>query len=148
VFLRTKGDEVALTWEAARERVDAIAGGLARLGLSRGDTIALLIGNRPEFALVDLGATMLGATPFSIYMQYTPEQIAFVVGDAGARILVCEQALLPGVLEAREQLPSSSTSSWSTARPPRASCRSPRSRGRTPASTWRRASRRSAARTC
>jgi long-subunit acyl-CoA synthetase (AMP-forming) len=105
VFLRTKGDEVALTWEAARERVDAIAGGLARLGLSRGDTIALLIGNRPEFALVDLGATMLGATPFSIYMQYTPEQIAFVVADAGARILVCEQALLPGVLEAREQLP-------------------------------------------
>jgi long-subunit acyl-CoA synthetase (AMP-forming) len=105
VFLRTKGDEVALTWEAARERVDAIAGGLARLGLSRGDTIALLIGNRPEFALVDLGATMLGATPFSIYMQYTPEQIAFVVGDAGARILVCEQALLPGVLEARKQLP-------------------------------------------
>ena len=105
VFLRTKGDEVALTWEATRERVDAIAGGLARLGLSRGDTIALLIGNRPEFALVDLGATMLGATPFSIYMQYTPEQIAFVVGDAGARILVCEQALLPGVLEARKQLP-------------------------------------------
>ena len=105
VFLRTKGDEVSLTWQAARERVDAIAGGLARLGLSRGDTIALLIGNRPEFALVDLGATMLGATPFSIYMQYTPEQIAFVVGDAGARILVCEQALLPGVLEAREQLP-------------------------------------------
>ena len=105
VFLRTKGDEVALTWAQTRERADALAGGLAALGLSRGDTVALLISNRPEFALADLAAMMLGACPFSIYMQYTPEQIAFVVGDAGARILICEQALLPGVLEAREQLP-------------------------------------------
>ncbi len=105
VFLRTKGDEVALTWAQTRERVDALARGLAGLGLSRGDTVALLISNRPEFALADLAAMMLGACPFSIYMQYTPEQIAFVVGDAGARILICDQVLLPGVLEARKELP-------------------------------------------
>jgi long-chain acyl-CoA synthetase len=105
VFLRTKDGEVSLTFAAARDRVDAIAQGLVGLGLAKGDTLALLIGNRPEFALCDLAATMVGATPFSIYMQYTPEQIAFVVGDADARILVCEQQFLAGVLEARKELP-------------------------------------------
>ncbi len=105
VFLRTKDDEVSLTFAEARDRIDAIAQGLAGLGLAKGDTLALLIGNRPEFALCDLAASMVGATPFSIYMQYTPEQIAFVVSDAGARILLCEQQFLAGVLEARAQLP-------------------------------------------
>ena len=38
-----------------------------------------MLGNRPEFHLADLAAVMLGATPFSIYMTYAPDQIAFVV---------------------------------------------------------------------
>ena len=105
VFLRTKEDEISLTFAQSLERIDAIAGGLAGIGLQKGDTCALLIGNRPEFALCDLAVTMTGAVPFSIYMQYTPEQIQFVVSDAGAKILVCEQQFLAGVLEARKQLP-------------------------------------------
>ena len=51
VAIRTKGDEVAWTWGELRERVDALAAGLAGLGLKRGDTVALLFGNRPEFHL-------------------------------------------------------------------------------------------------
>ena len=105
VFLRTKDDEVSLTYAQSLARIDAIAGGLAALGADKGQSVALLIGNRPEFALCDLAVTMTGATPFSIYMQYTPEQIAFVVSDAGARIMLCEQQFLAGVLEARKQLP-------------------------------------------
>src|SRR4051795_5515346 len=84
VAVRTKDDEVAWTWGELRERVDALAGGLAALGLQRGDTVALLLGNRPEFHLCDLAVMMVGATPFSIYIQYTPEQIAYVASDAGA----------------------------------------------------------------
>ena len=105
VFLRTKDDEVSLTFAQAAARIDAIAGGLAGLGVEKGDAVALLIGNRPEFALADLAVTMTGATPFSIYAQYTPEQIRFVASDAGARVLLCEQQFLPGVLEARKELP-------------------------------------------
>ena len=82
-----------------------MAGGLAGLGLARGETVALMLSNRPEFHLCDLAAMMLGAAPFSIYTTYTPEQIAYIVGDAGARILICEQQYLPRVLEARERLP-------------------------------------------
>ena len=105
VAIRTKEDAFTITWGKLRERVDALAGGLDRLGLKRGDTLALMLGNRPEFHLCDLAGMMLGATPFSIYNTYTPEQIRYLVTDADARILICEQEYLPRVLEAREGLP-------------------------------------------
>ena len=105
VAVRTKGDEIAWTWGELRERVDALAAGLAGLGLERGDTVALLFGNRPEFHLCDLAVVTAGATPFSIYMQYGPEQIRYVVTDAGARMIITEQQFLANVLEARKELP-------------------------------------------
>jgi len=105
VAIRTRGDEYTITWGELRERVDALAGGLARLGVHRGDTVALMLSNRPEFHLCDLAAMMLGATPFSIYTTYTPEQIGYVVADAGAKLLICEQQYLPQVREARRDLP-------------------------------------------
>jgi long-subunit acyl-CoA synthetase (AMP-forming) len=105
VAIRTRGDAVAWTWAELRERVDALAGGLARLGVGHGDTVALMLGNRPEFHLADLAVMFAGGTPFSIYQTYAPNQIAFVVSDAGARVLITEQQHLAAVLEAREELP-------------------------------------------
>ncbi len=102
---RTLDDSVSLTWAQTRERVDAIARGLAGLGLGRGDTVALMMCNRPEFNLCDLAAVTLGAAPFSIYLTSSPEQIRYVVADAGARLAIVEQAFLPVLLEAREELP-------------------------------------------
>jgi long-chain acyl-CoA synthetase len=105
VAIRTRGDEFTITWGELRERVDALAGGLAKLGVGHGDSVALLLTNRPEFHLCDLAVMMLGATPFSIYNTYTPEQIQYVVSDAGAKVLICEQQYLPQVREARASLP-------------------------------------------
>jgi long-subunit acyl-CoA synthetase (AMP-forming) len=105
VAIRTKGDAFTITWGQLRERVDALAGGLAGLGLAKGDSVALLFGNRPEFHLCDLAVMMVGGTPFSIYNTYAPNQIEYVVKDAGARILITEQSYLPQVLEARKSLP-------------------------------------------
>jgi long-chain acyl-CoA synthetase len=109
VALRTKDDEVSLTWAQLRNRVDALAGGLAGLGVKRGDTVALMLGNRPEFAIADLAALTLGATPFSIYQTFTPGQIAHVVGDAGAKLAIVEQAYLERFLAARAELPALET---------------------------------------
>ena len=64
-----------------------------------------MLSNRPEFHLCDLAAMMLGATPFSIYNTYTPEQIQYLLEDADAKIIICEQQTLPRVLEAREHVP-------------------------------------------
>ena len=105
VAIRTVDDAVSLTYAALARRVDALAGGLARLGVGRGDTVAIMLNNRPEFPLVDLAAVTLGATPFSIYQTLPPDQIAYVVGDAGARLAVVETAFLQPFLAARAELP-------------------------------------------
>jgi long-subunit acyl-CoA synthetase (AMP-forming) len=105
VAIRTADDSVTLTWIEVRERSRAIAGGLAGLGVSKGDTVALLLGNRPEFIPIDLAAVSLGAVPFSIYPTLTPEQIQYVLSDAGAAVAVVETGLLDGLLEAKQSLP-------------------------------------------
>ncbi len=105
VAIRTRQDAFTITWGELRERVDALAGGLAKLGLGRGDTLALMLSNRPEFHLCDLAGMTLGAASFSIYNTYTPEQIQYLVADAEAKVLICEQQYLPRVLEARSALP-------------------------------------------
>ena len=105
VAIRTADDAVAWTWDELAERVKRLAGGFAALGLEKGDTVALLLDNRPEFIPLDLAAISLGGVPFSIYQTSSPEQIAYVVADAGARIAVVEAAFLPQFLEARKELP-------------------------------------------
>jgi long-chain acyl-CoA synthetase len=105
VAIRTKEDAFTITWGQLQERVDALAGGLAELGVKRGDTLALMLSNRPEFHICDLAAMMLGAAPFSIYSTYTPDQIQYLMSDAEARVIVCEQQYLPQILEARKDLP-------------------------------------------
>jgi long-subunit acyl-CoA synthetase (AMP-forming) len=102
VALRTVDDSSSLTWKQVLDRVDAIAAGLAGLGIGRGDTVALMLGNRIEFNLVDLAAAMLGATPFSIYTTYPPGEVGYLLADAGARVAVTEQRLLPVVAGAAD----------------------------------------------
>jgi long-subunit acyl-CoA synthetase (AMP-forming) len=105
VAVRTADDSVSLTWSELLARVDAVAGGLAQLGVSRGETVAIMLGNRPEFHFVDLAAVTLGATPFSIYTTYPAGEIEYLCTDAEVHVLITEQAFLPSVLKAREQLP-------------------------------------------
>jgi long-subunit acyl-CoA synthetase (AMP-forming) len=92
--IRTKGDEFSCTWAEYADRVRALAGGLASLGVRKGDTVALMLVNRPEFHFADAAAMHLGAVAFSIYNTYTREQIEYLVGDAGNRVVVTEQAFL------------------------------------------------------
>ncbi len=105
VAIRTKDDEQTLTWAQWRQRARNLAGGLHRLGLRRGDTLAIMLGNRPEFHIVNIAAVTLGATPFSIYQTYAANQIEYLVSDAAARIAVVERQYLDRLLEARDNLP-------------------------------------------
>jgi long-subunit acyl-CoA synthetase (AMP-forming) len=88
-----------------RRRVHAIAGGFAGLGVSKGDTVALMMNNRPEFIPVDLAAVSLGAVPFSIYQTAAPEQIEYVISDAGARVIVVEESFLALIEGIKQNLP-------------------------------------------
>ncbi len=103
VALRTLGGATSLTWGQYAERVRSIASGLAGLGVRPGDTVALMLSNRPEFHLVDTAALHLGATPFSVYNTSTIETIRYLFDNAENRVVVCEEAFVPVLLEARAQ---------------------------------------------
>jgi long-subunit acyl-CoA synthetase (AMP-forming) len=90
VALRTADGSLELTWAQYAARVQRIAAGLWSLGVRRGDTVALLMGNRPEFNLCDTAAVHLGATPFSIYSTSAPEQIAYLLANAKPRVVIAE----------------------------------------------------------
>ncbi|MEU7914234.1 AMP-dependent synthetase/ligase [Microbispora bryophytorum] len=77
-----------LTYAEARRRVLQIAAGYAALGVRPGDAVALMLVNRSEHVLADLGAVHAGAVPCSIYATFAPEQVAYVARDVGARIAV------------------------------------------------------------
>jgi long-chain acyl-CoA synthetase len=100
--VRTPDSSITISWREYVMRVRAIAAGLANLGVRRGDTVALMLTNRPEFHLADTGALHAGATPFSIYNTLAREQIAHVLGNAGNRVVICEQQFLARLLEACE----------------------------------------------
>src|SRR3954466_12835022 len=102
VAIRTKGDELTITWGEYAERVKKLAAGLAALGLERGETIGLMLNNRPEFHLVDTAAMHLGATPYSVYNTYTAEQIEYLVSDAANTIIVTEGYYLDTVMKVKE----------------------------------------------
>lgn len=100
VALRTLGGAATITWQQYADRVRQFAAGLAGLGVRRGDTVALMLTNRPEFHLVDTAAFHLGAVPFSVYNAFAAGQIAHVLANAGSRVVVCEQQFAPRLLAA------------------------------------------------
>jgi long-chain acyl-CoA synthetase len=100
VALRTPGDAVSVTWREYADRVRRIAAGLDRLGLRRGETLGLMLTNRPEFALVDTAAMHLGAIPFSVYNTSAPEQLEYLFTHAENRIVVTERAFVDRILKA------------------------------------------------
>ncbi|GAA3414501.1 hypothetical protein GCM10018952_35320 [Streptosporangium vulgare] len=83
-----EGGWSTLTYSQARQRVLEIAAGFAALGLEPGEAVALMMVNRSEHVLADLGAVHAGAVSCSVYSTFAPEQVAFVAGDVAARIAV------------------------------------------------------------
>ena len=84
----------SLTWLQVRQRVLEVAAGFAALGLAPGERVALMLPNRSEHVLADLGAVHAGGLGVTLYATLAPEQIGYVAADCDARI-----ALLDGAAE-------------------------------------------------
>ena len=82
----------SLTWAQARQRVLEVAAGFATLGLAPGERVALMLPNRSEHVLADLGAVHAGGLGVTLYATLAPEQIAYVAADCDARIAVLDGA--------------------------------------------------------
>jgi long-subunit acyl-CoA synthetase (AMP-forming) len=100
VALRTISGGISITFAEYADRVRRLAGGFHALGVRRGDTVAFMLHNRPEFHSLDAAVMHLGATPFSVYNTSSPDQIAFLLGDARPNVFVVESQYLEVAREA------------------------------------------------
>ena len=82
----------SLTWLQVRHRVLEVAAGFAALGLAPGERVALMLPNRSEHVLADLGAVHAGGLGVTLYATLAPEQIGYVAADCDARIAVLDGA--------------------------------------------------------
>ncbi|EHR02810.1 class I adenylate-forming enzyme family protein [Bradyrhizobium sp. WSM471] len=94
--------QVRLSWRQAAEQAARIAAGFRKLGLQRGDRVAILLGNRVEFPLLLFAAAHEGLVTVLLSTRQQKPEIAYVLADCGAKILIFEAALaerLPDVPE-------------------------------------------------
>ncbi|KIZ40658.1 MULTISPECIES: acyl-CoA synthetase [Rhodopseudomonas] len=78
-------------------RVARIAGGLQQLGVKPGDSVCVLMRNDIAFIEVAYAVMMLGAYAVPVNWHFKPEEIAYVVGDSGSRVLLGHADLLHGL---------------------------------------------------
>ncbi len=86
--LKREGLWLHIPGAAVIERVRAVAMGLSSLGVRKGDRVALLSENRPDWSVTDLAILGLGAVNVPIYTTQAPEQVRYILEDSGARVLL------------------------------------------------------------
>jgi long-chain acyl-CoA synthetase len=94
------------TWGEVLEIVRAYAVGLHRLGLKRGETIAIVGANRPKLYWSVMAAQMLGAIPVPVYADAVAEELSFVLAHAEVRFAAVEdQEQIDKIQSVLERLP-------------------------------------------
>ncbi|HZD03945.1 MAG TPA: AMP-binding protein, partial [Longimicrobiales bacterium] len=79
-----------ISYREALDIVRQVVGGLRELGLERGDRVALLSDNRPEWALTDYGCVCSGVVPVPVYGTLVDDQVAYILENAGVKALFAE----------------------------------------------------------
>jgi long-chain acyl-CoA synthetase len=78
---------ISISSQDLYRKVAATARALHTWGVNRGDRVAILSENRPEWAIADYAVLGIGAVVVPIYTTLTPEQIAFLLRDSGAKVI-------------------------------------------------------------
>ena len=95
-----------LTWREYRDRVRNAALGFLELGVERGDTIAILGDNRPEWVISELAAQSIGAASMGVYQDAVASEVQFLIAWSDAVLVIAEdQEQVDKVLESRAALP-------------------------------------------
>ena len=97
------GDET-ITYAELDRRSAATAAGLAKLGIRRGDVVALLLYNCPEFLEAMFAVSRIGAVFMPINWRLAGEEVAYIASHAGARCVISEPELAPLAEAARPRL--------------------------------------------
>ncbi|MDV6012088.1 AMP-binding protein [Haloechinothrix sp. LS1_15] len=79
-----------ITWSEYAERVADFAHGLAELGVERGEVVAVIGDNRPEWLIAELATQSIGAAVVGIYPTSIGEEIVHILSDARVRVVIAE----------------------------------------------------------
>jgi long-chain acyl-CoA synthetase len=93
-----------ITYKKLKELTDRFATALAKLGISKGDTIAIYLLNSPQYIISYFGILKLGATVTPISPVYTSHEIKHQIIDSEAKAIICEDILYDNVLESGIEL--------------------------------------------
>ena len=99
VYLRFEGGSV--TWAQIHERVSELAAALRERGVRAGDRVAIMMTNRPEFLETMFAANAIGAIVVPVNFRLAPDEIAYILTDSGASLLVVEEATAAAAASAR-----------------------------------------------
>ncbi len=86
-----------ISFEELREKADRFANALYQLGVRKGDRVAFLLLNSPEFIISFYGAVKAGAVITPISPVYVSSEIKHQLADSGAEIIICQDILYEGV---------------------------------------------------
>ncbi len=106
ILFKQNGRYIPQNWEDLSKRVYSAAAYFMKLGVEPGDRIAILSENRPEWAVVDLAALMVGAMTVPIYTSLSPAEISYILKDCGAKALaVSNRILFEKIIPIQKDLP-------------------------------------------
>jgi long-chain acyl-CoA synthetase len=100
-----KGPEGNITYKEFNQRSDRIAIKLNEIGVKMGDRVAVLHPNSHQTLLAYCGIIKSGAAAVPVNSIYTPREIAYILNNSGAVLLITRKDLLPVVEEIRAELP-------------------------------------------
>ncbi|HEY3726360.1 MAG TPA: long-chain fatty acid--CoA ligase [Solirubrobacteraceae bacterium] len=103
---KSDGEWRELTYGEVTEAIDEIALGLIELGIEAGDRVGILADTRLEWTLASYGISAAGGVVVPVYPTNSPHECQWVLGNSGARAVVCEDAAqLAKVDQVRDELP-------------------------------------------
>jgi len=86
-----------MSYKELRDQADRFAAALHDMGVKKGDQIALLLLNSPQFIIAYIGALKAGATLTTISPVYVGPEVKYQLEDSGARMVVCMDILYDNV---------------------------------------------------
>lgn len=87
----------SFTWSAMNREINRVASGLREMGVGRGDRVAIMMRNSPEFLEVNFAAQKLGAVPVPVNYRFAPPEVAYVCKNAEAKVLFSDAEFLDRV---------------------------------------------------
>tara|TARA_B110000459_G_scaffold10803_1_gene10957 strand:+ start:2216 stop:3970 length:1755 start_codon:yes stop_codon:yes gene_type:complete len=103
---KENGQWVSLSSQEFVDKANQLSTGLLKLGIKRGDKIAVISNNRTEWHLLDLAVQQLGIVNVPLYPNITEEDYKYILNDSGAKmVFISDEAILARILNIKEDIP-------------------------------------------